>query len=236
MDKNHLEKIREYEKTYHDNLYFSKELWEKWSWLYRPIESIINMVDNFESKKISVLDIGCGVGRHSIPIAQKIQDSKGIVVWVDVLESALIKFWENKKLFWIREESLSFEKADIENFGIEKEQFDYIFSVSCIEHVSSIQSFCKVIEKIAEWTKKWWINYIIMSVDNELFDEAENKHTAPMVEVNLTLEEAKKILYSYYWNWETIECSVKPWQSIQTHTKTNLIQRWNSLRFASKKI
>ena len=41
------------------------------------------------SKEDSVLDLGCGVGRNSIPIAEKLKHRNGKVVCVDILDSAL---------------------------------------------------------------------------------------------------------------------------------------------------
>ena len=235
IKKINIKKIRRYEKAYHDNLYNTKKLWEKWSWLANPIDSVIDALDYLSKKNISVLDIWCGVWRHAIPIAKAIQNKRGRVVWIDILDSAKIKFNENQKRNLIPKQSLLFKKTDIEDYIIQKESFDYIFAVSCLEHVSNVDNLDKVLKKITNWTKKWWINYIIISVDNTLFDPTHNTYLQPMVEINLKLNEAKKLLNKYYWKRKKIEFSTKLRESKQNHIKEFLIQKWNSIRLMYQK-
>jgi 2-polyprenyl-3-methyl-5-hydroxy-6-metoxy-1,4-benzoquinol methylase len=50
----------------------------------------MDMFDYFEGpNSLQVLDLGSGVGRNSIPIAQKIVNTGGTVTCVDLLDSAL---------------------------------------------------------------------------------------------------------------------------------------------------
>lgn len=228
-------KIRKYEQEYHDNLYATTKLWEKWSWLSSPISSVINGVNFLNTKNISVLDIWCWVWRHCIPIAKEIQDAWGWVIGIDILALAWEKLEENKKNFWVKKDALFFEKISIEDYKIEKEQFDYIIAVSSLEHTENIKTLKKVLKKMTYWTKKWGINYIIISVDNTLYNPLKNIFLEPMVEKNLQWSEAKKLLDDYYKDWEIIEYCIKPWQSIQNNTSEMLIQKGNSLRLMCRK-
>ncbi|NUJ98013.1 class I SAM-dependent methyltransferase [Candidatus Gracilibacteria bacterium] len=228
-------KIRKYEQEYHDNLYATTKLGEKGSWLSSPISSVINGVNFLNTKNISVLDIGCGVGRHCIPIAKEIQDAGGGVIGIDILALAGEKLEENKKNFGVKKDALFFEKISIEDYKIEKEQFDYIIAVSSLEHTENIKTLKKVLKKMTYGTKKGGINYIIISVDNTLYNPLKNIFLEPMVEKNLQGSEAKKLLDDYYKDWEIIEYCIKPWQSIQNNTSEMLIQKGNSLRLMCRK-
>ncbi len=72
---NRINFIRQEEKKYHDLCYEQYKLFETGSWLYKPVKTVMDLMDYFEGKNnLQVLDLGSGVGRNSIPIAQK--DSK----------------------------------------------------------------------------------------------------------------------------------------------------------------
>jgi len=61
---------------------------------------------------ITVLDLGCGVGRNSIPIASSLQGRGGKVVCVDILQSALDKLHEYGEHYGVRA-SLDIRLSDI---------------------------------------------------------------------------------------------------------------------------
>ncbi|MEJ9269961.1 class I SAM-dependent methyltransferase, partial [Bacillus thuringiensis] len=89
---NRIDYIRQEEKEYHDLCYEQYKLFETGSWLHKPVKTVMDLMDYFEEKnKLQVLDLGSGVGRNSIPIAQKIKNASGTVTCVDLLDSALTK-------------------------------------------------------------------------------------------------------------------------------------------------
>lgn len=91
-----LEQIRRSEKEYHERCYERNGLFEPGSWLHKPVKTVTEGLQALyakdESKKIRVLDLGCGVGRNAMPIAEALHArGGGTVVCVDLLESALDK-------------------------------------------------------------------------------------------------------------------------------------------------
>ncbi|EJR63815.1 hypothetical protein IK3_02902 [Bacillus toyonensis] len=89
---NRIDYIRQEEKKYHDLCYEQYKLFETGSWLYKPVKTVMDMMDYFERQNnLQVLDLGSGVGRNSIPIAQKIKNCSSTVTCVDLLHSALTK-------------------------------------------------------------------------------------------------------------------------------------------------
>ncbi|WP_245855910.1 class I SAM-dependent methyltransferase [Paenibacillus rigui] len=64
------------------------------------MKTIMELMSAFESKsEVNVLDLGCGVGRNSIPVAQQILKKEGKVVCIDLLESAISKLEEYSKQY-----------------------------------------------------------------------------------------------------------------------------------------
>lgn len=90
MDR--LTRIRSEEKKYHDYCYDTYDLFEPDSWLHKPVTTVINLINQYKDHEyISILDLGAGVGRNSIPIAESFKSGNGKVVCVDLLESAIEK-------------------------------------------------------------------------------------------------------------------------------------------------
>lgn len=78
-----IEFIRNEEKKYHDYCYDKYKLFEEGSWLHKPVKTVTDLLHLFDGKEnVKVLDLGCGVGRNSIPKAEVIKSKNGKVVCV----------------------------------------------------------------------------------------------------------------------------------------------------------
>lgn len=149
---NRIQMIRSKEKTYHDHCYDNYELFEQGSWLYKPVKSILDLFSRFdELKEINVLDLGCGVGRNSIPLAKAIEDRNGKVVCVDLLESAIQKLQFNAAKFNVTDK-VECVLSDIASFSIEAGHYNFIFAVSSLEHLDCEDTFNNVVAKIMQGT------------------------------------------------------------------------------------
>ena len=95
----------------------------------------------------SVLDLGCGAGRHCVYLAKNGFD----VVGVDVSESALRMANE-----WVRKERLtnvSFIRATMTNLPFSGSRFDAVISVSVIHHAIK-KDIVKTIDEVYRVLKK----------------------------------------------------------------------------------
>lgn len=139
--------IRTEEKRYHDMCYDSYNLFEPGSWLHRPVQTAIDLLEAYTDQEyLSVLDLGSGIGRNSIPIAESMKNRNGKVVCVDLLESAIEKLESYSQKFGV-EPFIVTKLSDIEHFVIDKEKYDIILAVSSLEHVSSERYFTENLMK-----------------------------------------------------------------------------------------
>lgn len=229
-----VEYIRNKEKEYHDACYDNYKLFEKGSWLYKPVKTVMEQLPYFKEKtNIRVLDLGSGVGRNSIPIAKEIK-GRGKIVCVDLLPSATENLRQYSKEYNV-EEVIKLETRDIEDYPIVKEGFDYIIAVSALEHVASEDVFERVIENMAKGTRKNGINCIIVNSEVEEIDIAENKKLDVMMEVNIKTEEMLHKLDRLYESWEVLKRLVKPLKYTITRDKRDVLLQTNAITYVARK-
>ncbi|MBA9086193.1 ubiquinone/menaquinone biosynthesis C-methylase UbiE [Fontibacillus solani] len=209
---NRLQVIRKKEKEYHDDCYENLELFKPGSWLHKPVKTVMELMANFESLDIvNVLDLGCGVGRNSIPIAEILKHKEGKVVCVDLLESAITNLEEYSEKYGVSAK-ISPVLSDISNYVIPNDYFHLIFSVSSLEHLDSEERFDYVIENMIRGTKTQGVNCIIIStgVREKIMDTGEI--IEPMYELMFETTYLSKKFEKLYKNWKTLKHTVKPFE------------------------
>ncbi len=199
-----LDLIRKEEKKYHDFCYENYKLFEEGSWLYKPVKTVMDLLPLFNNHEdIRVLDLGSGVGRNSIPIAQEIKNKNGKVVCLDLLDSALDKLKRYSAEYEV-EEIIETRKADIGHYEITKNEYDLIVAVSTLEHVESEDIFDNVIKQMALGTKNNGINCMIINSEVEEIEIESNKKLDAMMEVNLKTVNMINKLNSIYEGWKVL--------------------------------
>jgi ubiquinone/menaquinone biosynthesis C-methylase UbiE len=133
MSPGRLEEIRLKEKLYNDNFYENVELFQEGSWLEKPVKTVMDTFELLPQKNnLRLLDLGCGVGRNSVPLAQRLKGTGGKVVCIDFLESAMINLERYGKEYGVSE-VLELIRSEISNFSICPNYYDYVISVSTLE-------------------------------------------------------------------------------------------------------
>jgi 2-polyprenyl-3-methyl-5-hydroxy-6-metoxy-1,4-benzoquinol methylase len=202
--------IRAEEKKYHDNCYENFNLFEPGSWLYRPVKTVIDLLEEYQEQNyLSVLDLGSGIGRNSIPIAQSLQGRQGKVVCVDLLESAIDKLHFHSRQYGV-EQFIVTKLSDIEQFAIEQEEYDIIVAVSTLEHVSSEEALAKKLHEMTLGTKTNGTNCIIIGSNIQERNMESGQQLDPMFEVNISTEKMLELLEHQYAGWEVRTRLVKP--------------------------
>lgn len=209
MSSDRINLIRQEEKLYHDYCYDNYKLFEQGSWLYKPVKTVLDLIAYFEDKDaVRVLDLGCGVGRNSIPIAQKLKVGSKVVC-VDLLDTAVEKLRQYSKEFDV-EHTIVSHKGDIADFDIHSKKYDYIVAVSSLEHVDSSGTLDKVLLNMRNGTKTNGLNCIIVNSEVEEFDLETGAKMDVLMEVNLSKEEMLDTLRRIYTGWEEILVLSKP--------------------------
>uniref|UniRef100_UPI001020DD52 class I SAM-dependent methyltransferase n=1 Tax=Bacillus albus TaxID=2026189 RepID=UPI001020DD52 len=195
---NRIDYIRQEEKKYHDLCYEQYKLFEIGSWLYKPVKTVMDLMDHFEGQNnLQVLDLGSGIGRNSIPIAQIIKNYNGTVTCVDLLDSALTKLQTYSKEHDVFE-VIKTEQTEIENYHIDSNAYDYIVAVSSLEHVKSKEDFKKVLHSMKQGTKNGGINCLIINSNIQEIVLKTNEELEALIEINLPTDEMIHLLKSIY--------------------------------------
>ncbi|PIH61333.1 bifunctional 2-polyprenyl-6-hydroxyphenol methylase/3-demethylubiquinol 3-O-methyltransferase UbiG [Paenibacillus sp. LK1] len=196
---------RKAEAGYHSNFYQNNELFASGTWMARPMPMVMDMLERLLAHKteLRVLDLGCGVGRHTIPIAQRLGQTNSEVIGVDLLDEAVDGLRKYAKEYQV-DHIVQAEKADVEHYAIEPDHFDYIAACSCLEHVSNKQALVEAIERLQAGTRTGGIHCITMSTSVEEKEINTGRELEPLIELNLPTAEAIALLERAYTNWNIL--------------------------------
>lgn len=228
--------IREEERKYHESFYRSNPLFAEGTWLHKPVKTVMDFMELMnKNDSIRVLDLGCGVGRNSIPLAESISSVRGgKVVCVDLLATAIHQLQEYSAQYHVSD-LVEAHISDISDYTIEPNTYDYIVAVSSLEHVHSAGAQDKVLSAMVKGTKCHGINCVIVNTDLQEFDAATGVELEPLVEVNLTAEQMKLKLRAVYDGWEVLSEIVKPLSfSIYRGTR-DVVLKTNAITYVARR-
>lgn len=224
-----LTRIRESEKNSHIETYTKENLYDKDSWLQKPIKTVREIIPLFEEyKELRVLDLGCGIGRNSICIAETYQNITCTVDCVDLLEIAIEKLNQNAKEYGVSEIINGIIKP-IEEYEIRQDSYDLIMAISALEHIDSEESF---IRKLSEMKNGARENGIVCLVINSNVRETNAKTKEPLeaqFEVNLPTEKLQLLLEDIFSDWRILKTGVAaqeydiPRNGSTSHLDTNVV-------------
>lgn len=236
MENKQFEAARKAEAGYHSNFYQNNELFASGTWMSRPMPMVMDMLDRLLAHKteLRVLDLGCGVGRHTIPIAQRLGQTNSEVIGVDLLDEAVDGLRKYAKEYQV-DHIVQVEKADVEHYAIEPDHFDYIAACSCLEHVSNKKALIEAIERLQVGTRRGGIHCITMSTSVEEMEINTGRTIEPLIELNLPTAEAVALLENAYADWNIL-LQEHVTQTIEEEKYDEPTQfRCELLRFAAQK-
>ncbi len=208
-DDTRLVKIREAEKNSHIETYTTQVLFEKGSWLSKPIKTVTDLFPLFEGKKVlRCLDLGCGVGRNCIPFAQHFENIDCQMDCVDILDLAIeqLKQYSNKYNVF---HNINGFVMPLEEFEIKCEYYDLILGISALEHVKSEECFYQLLESIKAGVCPNGIVCFVINSEVVEKDMGTGKSLLPQFEVNLPTKVLKERLQEVYDGWEIIKSTEK---------------------------
>ncbi len=203
-----VESIRQAERKSHEEIYSTAKLFEKGSWLQKPVKTVLDILPLFSDyKEITVLDLGSGVGRNAIPIAQFCSDKQCKLDCVDILDMAI-----DKLNFYSGEYGVSAcingIIASIDDFEIEKNGYDFILSVSSLEHINSETAFAGKLYEIRNGIKENGVVCLIVNSEINETDKQSGRRLEPQFEVNLKTDKLISVLENVFNGWQVLKTTV----------------------------
>lgn len=234
MEINRIESIREAERKSHTSIYTSAVLFEKGTWLSKPVKTVMDLLPLFSGKnKFRGLDLGCGIGRNCIPIAQYLKDTDCEIDCVDILDLAITQLRRYSEIYHISDK-INGAVMPLEDFQIKPNHYDLILAVSSLEHVKSEVAFYNMLRTIEGGVCKGGIICFVISSDIIEIDKITQTRLIPQFEVNLSSEELKEAFEKIYSDWEVIKYTVKA-QQYEIPRETAVCLSANVVTFAAQK-
>ena len=222
-------RIRESEKRSHTEVYSNERLYNSDSWLNKAIKTVRDVGTLFSDyKKINVLDLGSGVGRNSIYLAELYRDKECRIDCVDLLEIAIDKLKQNATVHGVGE-SINGIVQTIEDYEISESSYDLIMAVSALEHVDSRDSFATKLEEIKSGIRPEGVAILVINSAVRESDVHTLEELEPQLEVNLPTDEMLTILDETFRNWSIVKNTVVnqeyeiPRDGITSRLQTNVI-------------
>ncbi|WP_426446874.1 class I SAM-dependent methyltransferase [Paenibacillus sp. S-38] len=247
MNSVKLKRIRQAERQYHEQYYKKVSLYQKGSWLSRPIPLVMELADQLaESRKdtpdgqtgaagpIRILDLGSGVGRNAIPLAKRFIPFGGSVHCVDLLESALQKLKEYSRRYGV-EKAITSEQADLGEYAIGKEAYDYILAAGAMEHCRSEEVLKRTIRSMADGVRPGGILCVLMNTDIEEFDKRTGAKRETLIEVVLKAEEALGLLREAADGWEELHAEMEPLHLGINRSEVPVLMKGRCVAFGARK-
>lgn len=206
MDR--LIQIRQAEADSHREAYTSHELFSPGSWLAKPVKTVLELLPLFAGyDKFHALDLGSGVGRNSIPVAQYFGHIPCQIDCVDILELAIEKLNENAKRYEVADEIRGIVSS-IDDYEIEADSYDLILAVSALEHTDSKAAFIMKLEQIRDGLHMGGVACLIVNANVQEHDKATAKELQPQFEVNLQTGEMERVMERIFLGWQIIKHNV----------------------------
>ena len=221
-----LERICESEKKSHMEIYSNEQLYQSDSWLKKPIKTVRDLIPLFTGyKKLSVLDLGCGVGRNCIAVASEMKRTESaykrdnaeletvdcMIEGVDILPLAIEKLHANAAEYGVSS-MVRGAVATIEEYPIKKNFYDFIMAISALEHVDTEEAFKHKLMEIKEGLREQGIVCLVIN-SNVREHSKENGHPYPaQFEVNLETQELLEILKHTFGGWTVLKSTMQEQQ------------------------
>lgn len=203
-----LARIRESERKSHTEIYQNEELYNTDSWLQKPIKTVRDISSLFdEYSQLRVLDLGCGIGRNSIYIAERFKDKNCIVDCVDLLDIAIEKLMQNAKVHNVTPNINGITRA-IEEFKINTQAYDFIMAISALEHIDTEDSFVIKLNEIKNGLRENGIACLVINSNVREMNLNTRESVDAQFEINLSTEKLQEHLREVFNGWEVLKTSV----------------------------
>lgn len=203
-----LNHIRQAEAASHTQAYSNHSLFSPGSWLAKPVKTVVDLLSLFEGyTNFRALDLGSGVGRNCIPVAQHFNGIPCRVDCVDILELAIAKLNENAQQYGV-ENCIQGIVSSIDDYEIDADSYDLIMAISALEHIASQPAFEKKLAEIRDGLRHGGIACLIVNSGVVEHDKATGQELLPQFEVNLPTSQMQDLLGETFAGWKVIKHTI----------------------------
>lgn len=203
-----LASIRESERKSHTEIYQNEELYNTDSWLQKPIKTVQDIFLLFDSyTELRVLDLGCGIGRNSIYIAERFENKNCIVDCVDLLDIAIEKLMQNAEVHHVTPH-INGITCSIEEFKIDTQVYDFIMAISALEHIDTEDSFVIKLNEIKNGLRENGVACLVINSNVQEMNLNTGENVDAQFEVNLSTEKLQEYLMKVFNGWDVLKTSV----------------------------
>ena len=200
--------IRKAEAESHTQAYTSHSLFSPGSWLAKPVKTVMELLPLFEGyTNFRALDLGSGVGRNCIPVAQRFSCIPCRVDCVDILELAIAKLNENAQQYGV-ENCIHGIVSAIDDYEIIADSYDLVIAISALEHIASQSAFEKKLTEIRDGLHHGGIACLIVNSGVMEHDKATGQELLPQFEVNLPTRQMQDLLENTFADWQGIKHTI----------------------------
>ena len=200
--------IRKAEAESHIQAYTSHSLFSPGSWLAKPVKTVLELLPLFEGYvQFTALDLGSGVGRNCIPVAQHFSGISCRVDCVDILELAIVKLNENAQQYGV-ENCIRGIVSSIDGYEIDADSYDFIMAISALEHIASSSAFEKKLTEIRDGLRHGGIACLIVNSGVIEHDKTTGEELLPQFEVNLPTSRMQNLLEKTFTDWQVIKHTI----------------------------
>lgn len=200
--------IRQAEARSHVEAYQNFELYSPGSWLSKPVKTVMDILPYFDGyKQLRVLDLGSGIGRNAIAIAEHFQNIECRIDCVDILEVAIEKLKENAQKYKVLN-SIAGIVSSIDEYSVPEDIYDFILAISALEHIGSKPLLIKKLTEIRNGLHTSGIACLIMNSSVQEHARSSGEALVPQFEVNIPTEEMLDILSVSFPGWNILKQTV----------------------------
>ena len=202
-----LNEIRRAEALSHTEAYNHNVLFQQGSWLSRPVKTVLDILPLFAGyEEFRALDLGCGVGRNCIPVAQAIPG--GTVDCVDILELAVEKLMENAVQYGVADR-LHPRVSGIDKFPIPEDSYDLVLGISVLEHMDCRESMVKKLYEIRDGVRADGAVCFVLNTGIREHDKVSGEALQPQFEILMDSAEMMELFGTIFEGWTVLHSTVR---------------------------
>lgn len=200
--------IRKAEAGSHAEAYHNYELYSPGSWLSKPVKTVMDSLPYFDGyKQLRVLDLGSGIGRNAIAIAERFQNIECRIDCVDILEVAIEKLKENAQKYEVVNSIIGIVSS-IDEFQIPIDRYDLILAISALEHINSVEAFENKLLEIKWGLRRNGIACFIVNSGVKECSKETGDARIPQFEVNIPTDKMLNLLMNSFNDWTVLKQTV----------------------------